>query len=229
VKAITRSSPALPSSRVSGETPAKQPVAIWLNLERVNANRKDSDGASRRSRFSSQAGEGRSVWFDENGEALKASHRCSPIQNGRNRARPKTFSTAYGPGAEYSPRDAALFVFLRPTTANHNFAAWCDAAVQRDDGWRPRRARDIAAACACAPSASQEHSSKTFIKKWTCPRAGACGHRARWHRVDPKELGKMSHTMEKEIRRLEKEIWKLAGSEFNVNSRRSSPKFFLTS
>ncbi len=36
--------------------------------------------------------------------------------------------------------------------------------------------------------------------------------------VDPKELGKMSHTMEKEIRRLEKEIWKLAGSEFNVNS-----------
>jgi DNA polymerase-1 len=37
-------------------------------------------------------------------------------------------------------------------------------------------------------------------------------------RVDPKELGKMSHTMEKEIRRLEKEIWKLAGLEFNVNS-----------
>src|SRR5258706_9175306 len=28
----------------------------------------------------------------------------------------------------------------------------------------------------------------------------------------------MSQTMEKEIRRLEKEIWKLAGSEFNVNS-----------
>jgi DNA polymerase-1 len=37
-------------------------------------------------------------------------------------------------------------------------------------------------------------------------------------RVDPKELDKMSQTMEKEVRRLEKEIWKLAGSEFNVNS-----------
>jgi len=37
-------------------------------------------------------------------------------------------------------------------------------------------------------------------------------------RVDFQELGKMSQTMEKEIRRLEKEIWKLAGLEFNVNS-----------
>jgi len=37
-------------------------------------------------------------------------------------------------------------------------------------------------------------------------------------RVNPKELDKMSQSMEKEVRRLEKEIWKLAGSEFNVNS-----------
>jgi len=37
-------------------------------------------------------------------------------------------------------------------------------------------------------------------------------------RVDPKALEKMSQSMEKEVRRLEKEIWELAGSEFNVNS-----------
>src|SRR5437667_7164268 len=37
-------------------------------------------------------------------------------------------------------------------------------------------------------------------------------------RVDPIELEKMSRSMEKEVRRLEKESWKLAGSEFNVNS-----------
>src|SRR5437773_835812 len=37
-------------------------------------------------------------------------------------------------------------------------------------------------------------------------------------RVDFQELGKMSQAMEKEIRRLEKEIWQLAGLEFNVNS-----------
>jgi DNA polymerase-1 len=37
-------------------------------------------------------------------------------------------------------------------------------------------------------------------------------------RVDPKELEKMSKSMEKELRRLEKEIWKFAGNEFNINS-----------
>jgi DNA polymerase-1 len=37
-------------------------------------------------------------------------------------------------------------------------------------------------------------------------------------RVDRKALAKMSATMEREIRALEKTIWKLAGSEFNINS-----------
>jgi DNA polymerase-1 len=37
-------------------------------------------------------------------------------------------------------------------------------------------------------------------------------------RVEPKELGKMSQAMDKEVRRLEKEIWEMAGVEFNVNS-----------
>src|SRR5262249_16041528 len=37
-------------------------------------------------------------------------------------------------------------------------------------------------------------------------------------RVDPKALDTMSQTMEREVRRLEKEIWDLAGVEFNVNS-----------
>jgi DNA polymerase-1 len=37
-------------------------------------------------------------------------------------------------------------------------------------------------------------------------------------RVDPKTLAAMSDTMEREVRSLEKHIWKLAGYEFNVNS-----------
>ncbi len=36
--------------------------------------------------------------------------------------------------------------------------------------------------------------------------------------VDPKALAVMSESMEREVRRLEKEIWELAGVEFNVNS-----------
>jgi len=37
-------------------------------------------------------------------------------------------------------------------------------------------------------------------------------------RVDPEALGTLSESMEKEIRRLEKEIWEMAGTECNVNS-----------
>src|SRR5258708_16161969 len=37
-------------------------------------------------------------------------------------------------------------------------------------------------------------------------------------RVDPNALDAMSLAMEKEVRRLEKEIWDIAGTEFNVNS-----------
>src|SRR5256714_13086527 len=37
-------------------------------------------------------------------------------------------------------------------------------------------------------------------------------------RVDPQALDAMSQAMEKEVRRLEKEAWEVAGAEFNVNS-----------
>ena len=65
----------------------------------------------------------------------------------------------------------------------------------------------------------QEQQLEDVYKKMDLPLAPVLADIERIGiRVDPKELGKMSHTMEKEIRRLEKEIWKLAGSEFNVNS-----------
>src|SRR5438046_8404345 len=65
----------------------------------------------------------------------------------------------------------------------------------------------------------QEQRLEDVYKKIDLPLAPVIAEMERAGiRVDPKELGKMSHTMEKEIRRLEKEIWKLAGSEFNVNS-----------
>ena len=41
---------------------------------------------------------------------------------------------------------------------------------------------------------------------------------AHFYNDAPKALDKMSVTMEKEVRRLEKEIWEMAGVEFNVNS-----------
>src|SRR5579863_5426537 len=55
-----------------GKIPAKQTLAIWLNLE---LGERESEGFGTRLasiEVSSKAGEGRSVWMDEKGEALKA-------------------------------------------------------------------------------------------------------------------------------------------------------------
>src|SRR5207245_3218908 len=52
--------------------PAKQPLAVWLNLE---AGEREAEGFGTRIasiEVSSKAGEGRSAWLDEKGEALKA-------------------------------------------------------------------------------------------------------------------------------------------------------------
>src|SRR4029077_9417602 len=52
--------------------PAKEPVAIWLNLE---TGERETEGFGTRIasiEVSARAGEGRAVWMDEKGEALKA-------------------------------------------------------------------------------------------------------------------------------------------------------------
>jgi DNA polymerase-1 len=65
----------------------------------------------------------------------------------------------------------------------------------------------------------QEQQLESVYKKIDLPLAPVLADMERAGiRVDPKELEKMSKAMEKEVRHLEKEIWKLAGAEFNVNS-----------
>src|SRR5947207_5864750 len=59
-------------SEYLAKLPAKQPLAVWLNLE---AGERESEGFGTRIasiEVSSKAGEGRSVWFDEKGEVLNA-------------------------------------------------------------------------------------------------------------------------------------------------------------
>src|SRR5260370_11898590 len=54
------------------ELPAKQPLAVWLNLE---IGERESEGVGTRIASiegSPNAGQGRSVWYDEKREALKA-------------------------------------------------------------------------------------------------------------------------------------------------------------
>ena len=201
--------------------PAKQPVAIWLNLE---AGERESEGFGTRIasiEVSSESGEGRSVWFDEKGEALKT---LAPLLADPKRPKivhdPKLFQLLAGRTASIRHATQLYSYLLRPTTANHNFA---DVVMRQFNvmmGGGPGERADYLQRLAPALHAQvQEQQLEDVYKKIDLPLAPVLADIERIGiRVDPKELGKMSQTMEKEIRRLEKEIWKLAGSEFNVNS-----------
>jgi len=103
--------------------PAKQPLAVWLNLE---TGEREAEGFGTRIasiEVSSKAGEGRSVWFDENGEALRA---LAPLLADSKRPKivhdPKLFQLLAGRAANIQHATELYSYLLRPTTAKHNFA-----------------------------------------------------------------------------------------------------------
>jgi len=201
--------------------PAKEPLAIWLNLE---AGERESEGFGTRIasiEVSSSAGEGRSVWFDEKGEALKA---LAPLLADSKRQKivhdPKLFQLLTGRAASIGHATQLYSYLLRPTTANHNFADVVMRQFSAMIGGGPGERADYLQRLAPALEAQvQEQNLDSVYEKIDLPLAPVLAEIERTGvRVDPKELEKMSRSMEKEVRRLEKEIWKLAGSEFNVNS-----------
>jgi DNA polymerase I len=204
-----------------GELPAKQPLAVWLNLE---VGEREAEGFGTRIasiEVSSKPGEGRSVWLDEKGEALKA---LAPLLADSKRPKivhdPKVFQLLTGRAVNIQDATQLYSYLLRPTTANHNFA---DAVMRQFSsmmGGGPGERADYLQRLAPALQAQvEEQKLESVYEKIDLPLAAVLAdiERAGIH-VNPKELDKMSQSMEKEIRRLEKEIWKLAGSEFNVNS-----------
>jgi DNA polymerase-1 len=201
--------------------PAKQPLALWLNVE---PGERESEGFGTRIasiEISPKAGEGRSVWFDEKGEALKA---LAPFLADSKRAKivhdPKLFQLLTGRTANIGHATQLYSYLVRPTTANHNFT---DVVVRQFNvmlGGGPGERADYLQRLAPALRAQvDEQQLADVYEKIDLPLAPVLADIERVGiRVDRKELDKMSLSMEKEVRRLEKEIWKLAGSEFNVNS-----------
>jgi DNA polymerase-1 len=204
-----------------GTLPAKQPLAVWLNLE---AGEREAEGFGTRIasiEVSSKPGEGRSVWLDEKGEALKA---LAPLLADSKRPKivhdPKVFQLLTGRAANIQDATQLYSYLLRPTTANHNFADTVMRQFSSMMGGGPGERADYLQRLAPALQAQvEEQKLESVYEKIDLPLAGVLADMERAGiRVNPKELDKMSQSMEKEIRRLEKEIWKLAGSEFNVNS-----------
>jgi DNA polymerase I len=204
-----------------GEVPAKQPLAIWLNLE---LGERESEGFGTRIasiEVSSKAGEGRSVWIDEKGEAMKA---LATVLADAKRAKivhdPKLFQLLAGRGSNFTHATQLYSYLLRPTTANHNFA---DVVIRQFNmvlgGGAGERADYLHRLAPALRAQIEEQELAGVYEKIDFPLAPVLADMERIGiRVDPKELEKMSKSMETEIRRLEAEIWKLAGNEFNINS-----------
>jgi len=201
--------------------PAKQPLAIWLNLE---PGERESEGFGTRIasiEVSSKAGQGRSVWFDEKGEELKA---LAPLLADAKRPKivhdAKLFQLLTGRAANIQHASQLYSYLLRPTMANHNFT---DVVLRQFNamlGGGPGERADYLLRLAPALRAQvDEQQLDSVYEKIDLPLTAVLADIERAGvRVDPKELDTMSQAMEKEVRRLEKEIWQLAGSEFNVNS-----------
>jgi len=201
--------------------PPKEPLAIWLNLE---TGEREAEGFGTRIasiEVSSKAGEGRAVWMDEKGEALKAL--VPPLADSKRQKivhDPKLFQLLTGRAVGIRHATQLYSYLLRPTTANHNFV---DVVMRQFNamlgGGAGERADYLQRLAPALEAQIQEQKLEAVYEKIDLPLAPVIAEMERTGiRVDPKELEKMSRSMEKEVRRLEKEIWKLAGSEFNVNS-----------
>jgi DNA polymerase I len=204
-----------------GKLAAKQALAVWLNLE---LGERESEGFGTRIasiEVSSKTGEGRSVWLDEKGEALKA---LAPVLADAKRAKivhdPKLFQLLTGRAANVKLATQLYSYLARPTTANHNFADVVMRQFNTMLGGGPGERADYLQRLAPVLRAQiDEQDLAGVYEKIDLPLAPVLADMERIGiRVDPKELDKMSTSMEKEVRRLEKEIWKLAGNEFNINS-----------
>jgi DNA polymerase I len=201
--------------------PAKQPLAVWLNLE---TGERESEGFGTRVagiEVSGKPGEGRSVWMDAEGRALKA---LQPILEDPKRPKilhdAKLFQLLAGRTAGIQDATAEYSYLLRPTTGNHNFADVVMRQWNNMLGGGPGERADYLQRLAPVLRETVKQQELTSVyDDIDLPLTAVLADMERVGiGVDPKALAVMSESMEKEVRRLEKEIWEMAGVEFNVNS-----------
>ncbi|HUN63176.1 MAG TPA: DNA polymerase I [Candidatus Sulfotelmatobacter sp.] len=203
------------------KVPAQAPLASWLNLD---LGGRDSEGFGAHLvgiELSSKSREGRAIWADEKGEALRAVQTVLANEKQRKIVHdPKLFQLLAGKVEKIEHATQLYDYLLRPTTAKHEFA---DVVFRMFNmpmgGGAGERADFLQRLAPLLRKQVEEQGLAEVYEKIDLPLAGVLAEIERTGiRVDPKALEKMSETMEKEVRRLEKEIWTLAGTEFNVNS-----------
>jgi DNA polymerase-1 len=201
--------------------PAQKPLAVWLVLD--TGDREVEGFGTRVTAIEVSTGEdgGYAVWADENGEALKA---LAPVLQDPKRVKivhdPKLFQLLTGRAANIEHATQLYSYLLRPTTANHNFADVVFRQFNLPVGGAPgEHAATLHKLAAALRVQIEEKKLDSVYETIDLPLAPVLAEMERVGvRVDPRALDVMSQAMEKEVRRLEKEIWELAGQEFNVNS-----------
>jgi DNA polymerase I len=203
------------------QLPAKQPLAVWFNLE---AGEREAEGFGTRIagiEVSTKAGEGRAVWMDAQGEALQA---LLPVLQDAKRPKivhdAKLFQLLAGRGKNLQEATQIYSYLLRPTTGNHNFA---DVVMRQWNtmlgGGAGERADYLQRLAPVLREAVKQQEMTGVYADIDLPLTAVLAEMERVGiGVDPKALAVMSESMEREVRRLEKEIWEMAGVEFNVNS-----------
>jgi DNA polymerase-1 len=201
--------------------PDGQALSVWLNLETGD---REAEGFGTRVasiEVSSKAGEGRSIGLGEKGEALQL---LSQVLADGKRPKivhdPKVLQILAGNTANILHATQIYSYLLRPTTANHNFAdvvmRQFNAMLSGAPGERADYLHRLAPVLRAQIDAQELQGVYETID---LPVAAVLAEMERAGiRVDPKALDAMSVAMEKEVRRLEREIWEMAGTEFNVNS-----------
>jgi len=201
--------------------PAKAPLAVWLQLD---AGDREVEGFGTRVtgiEVSSKPGEGRAVWIDEKGEVMKV---IAPVLANPKRVKivhdPKLFQLLAGRTENIQDATQIYSYLLKPTTSKHDFA---DVIFRQFNlaigGGAGERADFLQRLAPLLRAEIKAQELESVYEKIDLPLAPVLADMERVGvRVDPKVLEKMSQSMEKEVRRLEKEIWEMAGSEFNVNS-----------
>src|SRR5260221_6129076 len=213
-------SPAALKKYLSG-IPRGAETAVWLNLTEGEREEEGFGSQVAAVEISAKPGVSRTASLDAKGEmqAVLAEFLRDPARP-KIAHDPKLFELLAGPVAGIRHATMLYSYLLRPTTAKHSLA---DAVLRQESvtlsdapGEHAEHLQRL------APLLRKEVEAQGLAELYETidlPPAPVTGAEERHGvRVDPKALDAMSKTMEREIRALEKTIWKLGGSEFNVNS-----------
>ena len=206
-----------------GAIPRGAETAIWLTLAEGEDEREEEGFGSHVAaiEISPKPGVSRTAELDAKGEMhaalaefLRDPARPKIVHD------PKLFELLAGPVAGIRHATMLYSYLLRPTTSKHSLA---DAVLRQESvtlsGAPGEHAEHLQRLAPLLRKEVEAQGLAELYETIDLPLAPVLAAMERdGVRVDRKALDAMSKTMEREIRSLEKTIWKLAGSEFNVNS-----------